>query len=178
MNNARLATMSALEIITSKTVALIVRALNTPLGITTIIFAAIDMSNDRPQYRTFLIALVFSLTCNMIDASMIIFERWKFPSPIIRTSSQQHEMMLGCRAGPRWRGVLDIAAGVCLLVTAGGLTSYSDPLGKIRTDMGRARISLYLGITICMGHLWMCGVAVVECFLQNRAEELGTRSAG
>lgn len=92
--------------------------------------------------------VVFSLVYNIIDATMIIFERWKLPSPIVRDSSQQYQLMLACRAGPRWRGIFDITLVVCLLVTAGGLTNYSDPLGQIRGDVGWARIAQYLGITI------------------------------
>ncbi|KAE9971789.1 hypothetical protein EG328_005367 [Venturia inaequalis] len=186
VDNARPATMSAPEIITSKLLALVVRALTIPLGITTIVFAAIDMSAEATPYLPFLISLVISLTYNMVDGCMIILERWKFPSPTIRTSSQQYQMMLGCRAGPRWRGLLDICTGIFLMVTSGGLTTYNDSLGQTMVapapaaaaaDLGRARVAQYLGITVSMAHLWMCGMAVVECFLLHRADELGTRPA-
>ncbi|QDS72356.1 hypothetical protein FKW77_008111 [Venturia effusa] len=90
-NSAQPTTMSALEIITSKLLALIVRALTIPIGVATIMLAAIDLTDATPQYRPFLIALVFSLTYNIIDASLIIFEVWKSPSPIARTSLQRYQ---------------------------------------------------------------------------------------
>lgn len=57
VDNARPATMSAPEIITSKLLALVVRALTIPLGITTIVFAAIDMSAETTPYLPFLISV-------------------------------------------------------------------------------------------------------------------------
>lgn len=169
LNNPRTVSLPALEIITSKYLAICVRILNISIGTAAIILAGYALAFHTTQpYWPFLIAvstskwlgtpgqkdwhwrqIVSSILLNIIDATILGFEIWGPPlqPPTTRTSSQQYVLPRGYRASPGWRGLFDLVIWVVLIITTGGITRCDDFRVPCKDD-GKAPAAQYLGIII------------------------------
>jgi len=181
--------MKTIAIITSPYLALCVRLIAIPPAIAALILTIlISTSSHTNIFTAFLISIILSLISSTIEATCLIFDFLRPALPLIppgtydisRPPRASHNDKRSYRASPRWRGFIDVALLIAIMLGVLGVSDCSkNNLAKpeeakwcFRGDMGMERdVAVVLGVIVGCAHFWMSGMACLECFWQHREKE-------